>query len=169
MVDGGQPELAGQLHSGAGPELVGVQPAAQADGGAGRQHRPRLVDAATRAQLAEFVGQLPDGFDTRVGERGIMLSGGQRQRIGIARALYRQASLLVLDEATSALDEETEAAVLRAICTAEDGVSAHRPTVIIAAHRGSTLRYCGRLFRMTDGVLSQEPGALEQEVMSERP
>ena len=121
--------------------------------------RQRLLDAATRAQLGDFVRQLPDGFDTQVGERGMRLSGGQRQRIGIARALYRRAGLLVLDEATSALDEETESAVLRAICEAADDPTATRPTVIIAAHRGSTLRYCSRIFRMTDGVLSEEPDA----------
>ena len=120
--------------------------------GTGAIDAKRLNDAVERAQLAEFIAQLPEGYDTRVGERGIRLSGGQRQRIGIARALYRGARLLVLDEATSALDEETESAVLHAICTAED-----RPTVLIAAHRSSTLRFCSRIFRVSEGTVSQEP------------
>ncbi len=69
----------------------------------------RIHDAAIRAQLHDFIEGLPNGYETRVGERGVRLSGGQRQRLALARALYKQASVLVLDEPTSALDEPTEA------------------------------------------------------------
>ncbi len=78
---------------------------------------------------------MPDGYDTEVGERGIRLSGGQRQRIGIARALYKQAGVLILDEATSALDDETEAAVIRAIMALGPEL-----TIIMIAHRRSHSR-----------------------------
>ena len=74
-----------------------------------------LIKAASQAQLLDFIKSLPDGFNTKVGERGVRLSGGQRQRIGIARALYKQASVIVLDEATSALDNENESSVMNAI------------------------------------------------------
>ncbi len=98
-----------------------------------------------KAQLAEFVRQLPDGLDTRVGDRGVMLSGGQRQRIGIARALYTDPDVLVLDEATSALDIETEEAVMNAI----DSFKGEK-TLIVIAHRLTTLRNCDRLFEVTE-------------------
>ncbi|MBK7015874.1 MAG: ATP-binding cassette domain-containing protein [Sulfuritalea sp.] len=91
---------------------------------------------------------LPDGLDTRVGERGVRLSGGQRQRIGIARALYKMASLLILDEATSALDNDTERDVMEAI---EDfGADI---TIIIVAHRITTLSGCSRIFEIQSGRL----------------
>lgn len=97
----------------------------------------RVVEAARRAELADVIAALPQGYDSIVGERGIRLSGGQRQRIGIARALYKQASVLVFDEATSALDAETEAAVMRAI----DGLTRDL-TILIIAHRLSTVSGC---------------------------
>ena len=107
----------------------------------------RVEEAARRAQLHEVVAALPDGYATRVGERGVRLSGGQRQRIGIARALYRRADVLVLDEATGALDEATEAAVMAAIEELRD------LTVIVIAHRVSTLRGCDTLYRVEGGRL----------------
>ena len=82
---------------------------------AGRIDRERVRQSAERANLTDVIDALPQRYDTPVGERGVRLSGGQRQRIGIARALYKQASVLVFDEATSALDNETEAAVMRSI------------------------------------------------------
>jgi ABC-type multidrug transport system fused ATPase/permease subunit len=100
------------------------------------------------AQLDEFVASLPDGLETFVGERGIRLSGGQRQRIGIARALYRDPSVLVLDEATSALDIATENDVMRAVRDMQGS-----KTVIIVAHRLSTVAHCNRLYRFEHGVL----------------
>jgi len=106
----------------------------------------RVEDAAARAQVAEYIVTLPDGYETSVGERGIRLSGGQRQRIGIARALYRQASVLVFDEATSALDNETEAAVIQSICARDD-----RVTIIMIAHRLSTLATCDLIVRLDNG------------------
>ncbi len=102
--------------------------------------------ALDEAQLSDFVRELPDGLDTPVGERGVRLSGGQRQRIGIARALYDDPEILVLDEATSALDSETESAVMEAI----DSLMG-RKTLIIIAHRLTTIRNCQLIFRVENG------------------
>ena len=106
----------------------------------------RLAAAIERAQLGEFVSGLPDGLETTVGENGVRLSGGQRQRVGIARALYHSPSLLVFDEATSALDNHTEAALLGAI----EGLRGTR-TLILVAHRLSSVRPCDRLVLLDDG------------------
>ncbi len=109
----------------------------------------KAVDRAVQeAQLAEFVGSLPNGLDTVVGDRGVKLSGGQRQRIGIARALYRDPKVLVLDEATSALDNETEKEVMRAI----DGLHGTRVLIIIA-HRLSTISKCDRIYEVNKGKI----------------
>lgn len=102
--------------------------------------------ALDEAQLSDFVRDLPEGLDTLVGERGVRLSGGQRQRIGIARALYDDPEILVLDEATSALDSETEGAVMEAI----DSLMG-RKTLIIIAHRLTTIRNCQMIFRVENG------------------
>jgi ABC-type multidrug transport system fused ATPase/permease subunit len=94
--------------------------------------------AARAAQIHDFVtGELPDGYNTEVGDRGIRLSGGQRQRIGIARALYHDPSVLLMDEATSALDEQTEEAVNEAIRHLTG-----RKTIIVIAHKEASLRHC---------------------------
>ncbi len=106
----------------------------------------RLRLAIERAQLDDLVADLPEGLDTAAGERGMRLSGGQRQRIGIARALYRNPSLLVLDEATSALDNETE----RRITDTIEGLHGV-VTVVVVAHRLSTVRHCDRLVFMESG------------------
>jgi len=98
------------------------------------------------AQVDEFVTLLPKGYDEIVGERGVRLSGGQRQRIGIARALYRNASVLVMDEATSALDGLTEQEVMSAI----EGLQGQR-TIILIAHRLTTVRHCDRIFEFEEG------------------
>lgn len=97
----------------------------------------RVRRAAAQAQLASFIQTLPQQYDTAVGERGVRLSGGQRQRIGIARALYKQADVLILDEASSALDDATERAVMKAL--SELGCEI---TVLMIAHRLSTLSQC---------------------------
>ena len=97
----------------------------------------RVREAAQQACIADFIESTKDGYATTVGERGVRLSGGQRQRIGIARALYRQPSLLVLDEATSALDEETEKNVIESIIKLP-----LKPSIIMIAHRISTLNKC---------------------------
>lgn len=109
----------------------------------------QLRRAATIAQLDPFLATLSDEFETRIGERGVRLSGGQRQRIGIARAIYKQASVLVLDEATSALDSTTEAAIMNEISNLSEEF-----TVITVAHRESTLAYCDRILEVADGQAS---------------
>jgi ATP-binding cassette subfamily B protein len=109
----------------------------------------RVRQAAEQARIATLIEDSPEGYDTVVGERGVRLSGGQRQRIGIARALYRQAELLVLDEATSALDNRTEAEVMESI----DALDRHF-TVILIAHRLSTVRNCDRIVVLEQGHIT---------------
>jgi ATP-binding cassette subfamily B protein len=122
----------------------------------------KVEQAALKAQLMPFVSKLPEAFKTSVGERGVRLSGGQRQRIGIARALYRDSSVLVFDEATSALDNETEVAVMNAIESLSNEL-----TIIMVAHRLSTLRSCDRIIEIErgrivrSGVYSELIGAVE--------
>jgi ABC-type multidrug transport system fused ATPase/permease subunit len=113
---------------------------------AGEIDRERLAAVIEAAQLSAFIAELPDGLATRVGERGIRLSGGQRQRVGIARALYKQAPVLILDEATSALDDATQAAVMDAIMKLDGG-----RTIIIVAHRRSTLEGCDQILHVEAG------------------
>lgn len=109
-----------------------------------------LVDAAVRmAQLEPFVDALPHGLETQVGERGTRLSGGQRQRVAIARALYRDPSVVVFDEGTSALDNDTEAEVIHAL----EGLRGER-TVIMVAHRLSTVRHCDRILVVEGGRIA---------------
>jgi ATP-binding cassette subfamily B protein len=105
------------------------------------------VEAAARAAAAHsFLAALPDGYDSYVGERGVMLSGGQKQRIAIARAILRDAPILLLDEATSALDAESE----RAVQDAVDRLSQDRTTIVIA-HRLATVKKADRIIVMEDG------------------
>jgi len=106
----------------------------------------RVRQAAEQAQIAAFIESSPKGYGTFVGERGIRLSGGQRQRIGIARALYKQSDVIIFDEATSALDNETELAVTEAIESLGNNL-----TVIIVAHRLSTLRKCSKIIELAEG------------------
>ena len=108
--------------------------------------------AARLAELHDFVvGEMPQGYDTMVGERGVRLSGGQRQRIGIARALYHDPDVLILDEATSALDNLTEHAVMEAVQNL-----GHQKTIIMIAHRLSTVRNCDTIFLLEKGRLIAE-------------
>lgn len=116
----------------------------------------RVKEAATRAQIAQFVEQHPDGYSAHVGERGIRLSGGQRQRIGIARALYKKAEILVLDEATSALDNVTEQGVMSAIRELDRDL-----TVIIVAHRLTTVRDCDVIYELQGGVIAAKGTYME--------
>ncbi len=106
----------------------------------------KVWSALIQAQMRDFVEQLPEGLDTIVGERGIKFSGGQRQRVAIARALYENPDILVLDEATSALDTETETAVMQSIENLQGS-----KTLIIIAHRFTTIRKCDRIYEVADG------------------
>jgi ABC-type multidrug transport system fused ATPase/permease subunit len=109
-----------------------------------------IETAARVANLHDFVlADLPEGYDTHVGERGVRLSGGQRQRIGIARALYHNPEVLILDEATSALDNLTERAVMDAV-----HALGRQKTIIMIAHRLSTVRSCDRIFLLEQGRVS---------------
>jgi ATP-binding cassette subfamily B protein len=103
-------------------------------------------EAARQAQIADFIERAPEGYRALVGERGVRLSGGQRQRIGIARALYKKATVLVFDEATSALDTVTEQAVMDAI----DGLGPEL-TIVIIAHRLTTIRRCNPIIEISNG------------------
>lgn len=110
----------------------------------------RVRIAATQAQIAESIESWPQQYNTLVGERGIRLSGGQRQRIGIARALYKQADVIIFDEATSALDNVTEEAVMQAI----EGLS-NDLTILIISHRLTTLKNCTKIVQLGDkGILN---------------
>lgn len=107
-----------------------------------------IEQAATAAYAREFIDRLPDGFNTLVGENGVLLSGGQRQRLAIARAMLKNAPILILDEATSALDTESE----RYIQAALDEATAHRTTLVIA-HRLSTIEKADVIFVMDQGEI----------------
>lgn len=109
----------------------------------------RLLRAITQASLSDLVKSLPEGVNSIVGEKGSRLSGGQRQRIGIARALYRDAEILVFDEATSALDNETEAEVTESI----DKLSDTNKTIFVIAHRITTLKNCNRIYELKNGTI----------------
>jgi len=116
---------------------------------ASRIDRARLRSAAELAQIAGFIDEQPQGYDTRIGERGGRLSGGQRQRLGIARALYRQPSVLILDEPTSALDGITETELAKAL----EGLKG-RLTLIVIAHRPSTVRLGDRVIVLERGRIA---------------
>jgi len=113
--------------------------------------KDEVYAAADAAEVTEFITTLPDGWDTMIGEGGYRLSGGQRQRLAIARAVLKDAPMLILDEATSAVDNETEASLQRSI----DYVSRDRTTVIIA-HRLSTIRNCDTILVMDAGAIVEE-------------
>ncbi|GAB4344555.1 MAG: ABC transporter ATP-binding protein [Cyanophyceae cyanobacterium] len=110
--------------------------------------REQVIEAAKLAEAHNFISQLPQGYDTLVGERGQKLSGGQRQRLAIARAILKDPPILILDEATSAVDNETEAAIQRSL----DRITAHRTTIAIA-HRLSTIRNADHIYVMDRGAI----------------
>jgi ABC-type multidrug transport system fused ATPase/permease subunit len=110
----------------------------------------RVRQCAQQAQLSDSIESWPNQYQTFVGERGIRLSGGQRQRIGIARALYKQADVIVFDEATSALDKETEQAVMQSIESLSKDL-----TIIIVAHRLSTLKSCTQIVELGEGSIKR--------------
>jgi ATP-binding cassette subfamily B protein len=115
----------------------------------------RVREAVAMAQLDEFVAGLPEGLETRVGERGVQVSGGQRQRLAIARAIYKTSPLLVFDEATSALDSATEAAILGVI----EGLQRQGRTILIVAHRASTTEGCDQVLKLENGRLVEDTSA----------
>ena len=109
-----------------------------------------LVDKAIQdSQLGDYLSSLPDGVQTLIGERGIRLSGGQKQRIGIARALYRDSPILIFDEATSSLDNNTEEEIVSSIKKLK-----RSRTIIVIAHRLSTLEHCDRIISIKNGTLT---------------
>ena len=111
----------------------------------------RVRAAARQAHIAELIESWPQQYDTLVGERGVRISGGQRQRVGIARALYKQADVIIFDEATSALDDDTERSVMSAI----DGLRKDF-TILMVAHRISTLRKCDRIVKLNGGKITHD-------------
>lgn len=115
-------------------------------------NREKAIWAAKLAHLHDFImDDLPEGYDTPIGERGIRLSGGQRQRIGIARALYHEPSVLVLDEATSALDNITENVIMEALSTLS-----RQKTIIMVAHRLTTVRECDTIIVLEQGKIADQ-------------
>jgi len=110
-----------------------------------------IFDAAEQANATEFIESLPKGFDTTIGERGVKLSGGQRQRIAIARAILKNAPILVLDEATSALDSESEQLIQDALAKLMVG-----RTSIVIAHRLSTISRLNRIVVMDHGKITEQ-------------
>jgi ATP-binding cassette subfamily B protein len=110
-----------------------------------------VMAAAKKANAHEFIEQLPDGYSTFVGERGVKLSGGQRQRVAIARAMLKNAPILVLDEATSALDSESEVLIQAALWKLMEG-----RTALVIAHRLSTIQHMDRIIVLQDGMIAEE-------------
>ena len=110
-----------------------------------------VIEAAKQAYAWEFIEKMPEGLDTLVGEKGVLLSGGQRQRLAIARALLKDAPILILDEATSALDTESERHIQHAI----QNLISNRTTLVIA-HRLSTIEHADLILVMQDGVIVEQ-------------
>jgi len=108
----------------------------------------KVKESARKAQISQTIENLPQKYKTIIGERGIKLSGGQRQRLGIARALYKNAEVIIFDEATSALDGVTELAVIESIESLSNNL-----TILIIAHRLSTLNYCDQIFQIDEGKI----------------
>ena len=109
-----------------------------------------MIAAARAANAAEFIDQLPEGYDTLIGERGVRLSGGQKQRLSIARALLKDAPILILDEATSSVDAETEALIQQAFSRL-----AQNRTTLVIAHRLSTVRRADKIIVLDQGTIAE--------------
>ena len=110
-----------------------------------------VIEAARKANAHDFISAFPEGYATRVGERGVQLSGGQRQRVAIARAILRDPAILILVEATSSLESESESLVLQALDRLMEG-----RTSLVIAHRLSTVRSADRIFVLKDGSVVEE-------------
>jgi ATP-binding cassette subfamily B protein len=115
--------------------------------------KEEVIHAAIAANIHEFITTLPEGYDTMVGERGVKLSGGQRQRIAIARAILKNAPILILDEATSAIDSQAEQEIQKSINSILD---IHNATVIAIAHRLSTIKHMDRIIVIEDGNIVED-------------
>ena len=111
----------------------------------------KIIDILRKTQLYDFVSRLPEGLDTRIGDRGIKLSGGEKQRVSVARALLRETEVLILDEATSALDTGTEKLIQQSI---EEAIKGR--TTIVIAHRLSTIKNANKIIVIEDGMLKEE-------------
>jgi ATP-binding cassette subfamily B protein len=122
--------------------------------------RDEVIAASQAAQAHDFILATPEGYETTVGERGVKLSGGQRQRIAIARAILKNAPILILDEATSALDSDTERLIQSALNNAMEG-----RTTIVVAHRLSTLAHLDRIIVMKDGIIIED-GNLQELIVA---
>ena len=110
-----------------------------------------VIEAAKKAKIHDFIESLPQGYNTYIGEKGVMLSGGQKQRVSIARIFLKNPAILILDEATSALDNETEAAVQESL----EALSKGR-TALVIAHRLSTIKNADEILVLTnEGVVEQ--------------
>ena len=110
----------------------------------------KVVEAASMAQIDDFIDDLPERYNSLVGERGVRLSGGQKQRLGIARALYTESKIIIFDEATSALDVDTEKDVMKSIESLDNNL-----TILIIAHRISTLKGCNQIVELKNGNISR--------------
>jgi len=117
---------------------------------------PEIIEAAKSANVHEFIADLPNGYETAVGERGMMLSGGERQRIALARAFLKDAPILILDEPTSSVDMTTEAGIMEAM----ELLMAGRTTLMIA-HRLSTLDICDARIELEHGRIISGSGEVE--------
>ena len=116
----------------------------------GKVSEQDIIDATKKAHAWEFISELPDGLNTMIGERGMLLSGGQRQRLAIARAILKDAAILILDEATSALDTESEKYIQQAMNTIM-----HNRTTFVVAHRLSTIEIADQIIVMDQGEISE--------------
>ncbi|MET1013659.1 MAG: ATP-binding cassette domain-containing protein, partial [Paenisporosarcina sp.] len=115
-----------------------------------------IFEAARKAHLEEFISELPDGYDTQIGERGLKLSGGQKQRLAIARMFLKNPPILILDEATSALDTETEKIIQQSLTEL-----AENRTTLIIAHRLATIRNADRVIVVTKEGIVEDGSYLE--------
>ena len=110
----------------------------------------KLKQAIEKSKSAKFINNLPDGYDTQIGERGIRLSGGQKQRIALARAFYSGKNILILDESTNSLDKETESQIITELKNLDDEI-----TVIVISHNNNVMNFCNKVYKIEDKILKK--------------